>query len=84
MLIDNKKNGKVGDILKEHIEKNCSLSIVSSYFTIYAYEALKKELSKVDEVKLLFSAPFSALKALHLQIYQAKKKRANTKTTFNM
>ncbi len=64
MLIDNKKNGKVGDILKEHIEKNCSLSIVSSYFTIYAYEALKKELSKVDEVKLLFSAPFSAPQSL--------------------
>ena len=46
MLIDNKKNGKVGDALKEHIQKNCSLSIVSAYFTIYAYEALKKELSK--------------------------------------
>lgn len=59
MLIDNKKNGKVGDALKEHIQKNCSLSIVSAYFTIYAYEALKKELSKTKDVRFLFSSSFS-------------------------
>jgi len=58
MLIDNKKSGRVGDILKQRIQKNSSLSIVSSYFTIYAYEALRKELSKVDEIRFLFSSSF--------------------------
>ena len=58
MLIDNKKSGRVGDILKQRIQKNSSLSIVSSYFTIYAYEALRKELSRVDEIRFLFSSSF--------------------------
>jgi SNF2 family DNA or RNA helicase len=57
MLIDNKRNGKVGDVLKENINKNDKLSIISGYFTIYAYKQLKKELEKVDELKLLLNKP---------------------------
>ena len=55
VLLDNKKNGKVGDALKENIRKSSRLSIISSMFSIYAYEALKKELGRVDKVRLLFS-----------------------------
>jgi SNF2 family DNA or RNA helicase len=57
MIIDNKKNGKVGDILKQSIQKECKLSIISGYFTIYAFSELKKELIKIKELRLLFTAP---------------------------
>ena len=48
MLIDNKKNGKVGDVLKASIKNNSKLSIISGYFTIYSYHYLKNELNNVD------------------------------------
>jgi len=57
MLIDNKKNGKVGDILKQNIKNGSKLSIISGYFTIYAYAELKKELDKIKELRLIFTAP---------------------------
>lgn len=57
MLIDNKKNGKVGDVLKDNIKKNDKLSIISGYFTIYAFSELKKELNKIDELRLLLNKP---------------------------
>ena len=57
MLLDNKKTGKVGDKLKESISKGSRLSIISGLFSIYAYDALKKELAKVESVRLLFSEP---------------------------
>lgn len=38
---DNRDRGTVGDFLKDKIEPGSKLSIVSAYFTIYAFEALK-------------------------------------------
>ena len=38
---DNRERGTVGEFLQDHIENGSSLSIVSAYFTIYAYEALE-------------------------------------------
>jgi hypothetical protein len=35
---DNQGRGKVGDFLKDKIQVSSKLSIVSAYFTIYAYE----------------------------------------------
>lgn len=55
MIIDNKKSGKVGEILKENISKGSKLSIISGYFTIYGFKELKKELEKIDSLKLLFN-----------------------------
>ena len=55
MLLDNKKNGKVGDTLKEHLTKDSRLSIISALFSIYGFDALKKELNQVEQVRLLFS-----------------------------
>ena len=40
--LDNKLN-KVGDELKVNIEKGSKISIISSYFSIYAFKELKKE-----------------------------------------
>ncbi|HEX2958953.1 MAG TPA: helicase-related protein [Chitinispirillaceae bacterium] len=57
MLIDNRQT-KLGDELKKEIRSGDALSLITSQFSIYAFEALKKELSKVDSLKLLFSQPF--------------------------
>lgn len=54
--LDNKVN-KVGDELKDNIEKGSRISIISSYFTIYAFKELKKELSKIDELRFIFTEP---------------------------
>ena len=56
-MLDNKKSGMVGDALKPYFKKNAKVAIMSSYFTIYAFEALKKELMTVDEVRFLFIDP---------------------------
>ncbi len=40
MLLDNKKTGKVGNKLKEDIESSSKLSIISSLFSIYGFDAL--------------------------------------------
>jgi len=57
VLLDNKKTGKVGDKLRVNLEKGSRLSIISSLFSIYGFDALQKELRKVEGVRLLFSEP---------------------------
>ena len=56
-ILDNKKNGRVIDEMRKNIDKGTKLSVISAYFTIYAYAELKKELSKIDktEKSTLFS-----------------------------
>ncbi|WP_144462462.1 helicase-related protein [Siminovitchia fortis] len=56
-MLDNKKSGIVGDALKPYLKKDAKVAIMSSYFTIYAFEALKKELMKVEEIRFLFTDP---------------------------
>lgn len=56
-ILDNKVQGRVIDKLRENIKTGTKLSIISAYFTIYAYEELKKELGKIDNLRLLFSEP---------------------------
>lgn len=55
-LIDN-VNTRLGDDLKETIRKGSKLSIAASTFSIYAFEALEKELGKIDELRFIFSSP---------------------------
>jgi SNF2 family DNA or RNA helicase len=55
-LIDN-VNHRLGDDLKVSIKKGGKLSIAASSFSIYAYEALKKELDKIDELRFIFTSP---------------------------
>lgn len=52
-LIDNKQYGLVGDTLKRNIKDNLKLFITASYFTLYAFEELKEELSKIDNLRLI-------------------------------
>ena len=47
-MLDNKGNGSVVDELVSNINIDLKLSVISAYFTIYAYAELKKELSKID------------------------------------
>ena len=55
-VLDNKKN-KVVDELKSELRKGSKLSVISAYFTIYAYAELKKELSKIDNMRFIFTEP---------------------------
>lgn len=46
----------VGEI-KEYSKKNSKISMISSSFTLFAFEKLKKELSKIDEFRFVFTDP---------------------------
>jgi hypothetical protein len=54
---DNHNRGTVGDFLKLNIEPESDLSVVSAYFTIYAFSALQKELLGVKSLRFLFGEP---------------------------
>lgn len=55
-LIDN-INTRLGDELKQDVQKGSKLSIAASTFSIYAFEALKKELKEIDELRFIFTSP---------------------------
>ena len=79
-ILDNKNNGKVIDELKENLEKSSKLSIISAYFTIYAYQELKKELSRIDSLRFLFTEQYFKKQDDELlrQYYISKKINNNT------
>jgi superfamily II DNA or RNA helicase len=54
---DNHSHGTVGEFLKDVIKNNSEVSIVSAYFTIYAYNNLKKELDGIKKMNFLFGEP---------------------------
>jgi hypothetical protein len=56
-LRDNHTRGTVAAFLKEKIQDGSILSVVSAYFTIYAYDALKEWLDRVDHLDFLFGEP---------------------------
>ncbi len=62
-ILDNRKRGSVGEYLIEKIKPDAKLSFVSAYFTIYAYQKLKKQLDEVDHLRFLFGEP-SFIKSL--------------------
>ncbi len=55
-IIDN-INHLLGDDLKKTITPGSKLKIAASCFSIYAYEALKTELEKIDSLEFIFTAP---------------------------
>ena len=55
-LIDN-VNDRLIDNLKLDIKKGSKLSIAASSFSIYAFEALKKELSHIEKLNFIFTSP---------------------------
>jgi len=55
-LIDN-INQLLGDNLKEALRPNGKMKIAASCFSIYAYEALKAELERIDNLSFIFTSP---------------------------
>ena len=55
-IIDNSSH-LLGDDLKTSLGRGTRLRIAASCFSIYAFEALKSELEKVDSVQFVFTAP---------------------------
>jgi SNF2 family DNA or RNA helicase len=54
---DNHKRGVVADFLKAKIHSGSRLSVVSAYFTIYAYDTLREHLDQIDHLDFLFGEP---------------------------
>ena len=55
-LIDN-INLLLGDDLKQTLKPGARLKIAASCFSMYAFEALKAELEKIDELQFIFTSP---------------------------
>ncbi|MHB8089889.1 MAG: SNF2-related protein, partial [Anaerolineaceae bacterium] len=54
---DNQQRGSVGQFLQDKVKSGSKLSIVSAYFTIYAYQTLKPQLDQIDNLDFLFGEP---------------------------
>ncbi len=55
MLLDNKNNGHVGNELRKNLLAGSRLSVLSSLFSIHGYASLRKELNRVEGMRLLLS-----------------------------
>ena len=55
-IIDN-INTLLGDDLKASLHPKARLKIAASCFSIYAYEALKAEIAKIESLEFIFTAP---------------------------
>ncbi|MCF8002958.1 MAG: DEAD/DEAH box helicase family protein [Chromatiaceae bacterium] len=55
-LLDN-TNSLLGDDLKQTLQPGARLKIAASCFSLYAFEALKTELSTIDRLQFIFTAP---------------------------
>ncbi len=55
-LIDN-INRLLGDDLKQTLKPGARLKIAASCFSMYAFEALKAELEKIDDLNFIFTSP---------------------------
>jgi hypothetical protein len=62
-LIDN-INDLFGDELKSSLNSKTKLKIAASCFSIYAYEALKRELESIESLEFIFTAPAFTTKGL--------------------
>ena len=50
-------NNRVIDDLKKRLTDKSKIAIAAASFSIYAFEALKDELEKVDELRFIFTSP---------------------------
>jgi hypothetical protein len=70
-LIDN-INKLLGEDIKKSIQPGARLKIAASCFSIYAYEALKRELESVESFEFIFTSP----SFMPDEVTDATKKRA--------
>lgn len=54
---DNRSRGDVHEFLSEHAVASSSLSVVSAYFTAYAYDRMRATLDQVGQLRFLFGEP---------------------------
>ena len=54
---DNSMYGTVADFLRDKIQDGSDLSIVSAYFTIYAFDKLRDKLTGIKGLRFLFGEP---------------------------
>lgn len=71
-LIDNKSK-LLGDDLQKEITKGAKLRMVASYFSIYAFEALRDELSEIEELQFIFPSPTFVNKGIKDNIKKEKR-----------
>lgn len=57
LIRDNKDFGSVGEFLKDVVKEGSDLSVVSAYFTIFAYYGLHEQLDTINSMKFLFGEP---------------------------
>ena len=55
-ILDNKTNF-VYEELEENIKKGSKLSVISAYFSMYAYNSLKKRFNQIDNMRFIFTKP---------------------------
>lgn len=53
----NNKEILLGDFLKDNLNSNTKLKILAANFTLDAFESLKNELEKIEELQFIFSSP---------------------------
>ena len=56
-LVDNKGDNTIIQTLKDEVKKGSKIAVASAYFSIYAFEELKKELSRAKEFQFLYTQP---------------------------
>ena len=54
---DNHRRGIMGEFLQKKIQPGSRLSVVSAYFTIYAYDVLREHLDQIEHLDFLFGEP---------------------------
>ncbi|MGL5541705.1 MAG: hypothetical protein ACRDBX_08755, partial [Erysipelotrichaceae bacterium] len=57
MKIFDNINAIVKDDMATTIEKGSRVNIAAAYFSMYAYQELKKQLHGVDEFRFIFTSP---------------------------
>lgn len=55
--LNNQAGETVYKELKNNIKKGSKLSVISAYFTMYAYYELRKDLNKIDNMRFIFTTP---------------------------
>jgi len=54
---DNHRRGIMEKFLRKKIQPDCRLSVVSAYFTIYAYDVLREHLDQIEYLDFLLGEP---------------------------
>ncbi|MFP4167008.1 MAG: phospholipase D-like domain-containing protein, partial [Opitutales bacterium] len=54
---DNNSRGRAGDFLREDLQPDTDLSVVSAFFTLHAYHAIKTQLDQIRSLRFLFGDP---------------------------